>query len=277
MEEPTLNIDIEKLLPFLYEKAVNLGTKLLGVIVLWIIGRLVIGWLKRLVSYSLKARNVEATINGYLESIVSVLLNILLVALLLGFLGVETTSLAGLLAAVGLAIGTAWGGLLANFAAGAFMTILRPFKKGDFVSVAGGVTGTVQELGIFVTTIHTPDNIRVTIGNNKVFNDTIQNFTANPYRRVDRLAQLAHDADHKRAIQILKAALANIPNVVKTPAPDVEIIDFNLAGPVLAVRPYCHNDHYWQVYFDTNRVIRAELGKAGFSVPEQHIHLTPRG
>jgi small conductance mechanosensitive channel len=272
-----LNIDIEKLLPFLYEKAVNLGSKILGVVVLWIIGRFVIGWVKRLISQSLKARSTEVTVISYVESVVSVLLNILLVASLLGFLGVETTSLAGLLAAAGLAVGTAWGGLLANFAAGAFMTILRPFKKGDFVSVAGGITGTVEEIGIFVTTIDTMDNVRVMVGNNKVFNDVIQNFTANPFRRVDRLAQLAHDADHGRAIQILKEALANIPNVVKTPAPDVEIVDFNLAGPVLAVRPYCHNDHYWQVYFDTNRAIREELGKAGFSVPEQHIHLAPRG
>ncbi len=270
-----MNIDIEKLLPFLYEKAVNLGSKILGVVVLWIVGRFVISWVKKLVGKSLRLRSTEATVISYAESVVSVLLNILLVASLLGLLGVETTSLAGLLAAAGLAIGTAWGGLLANFASGAFMTILRPFKKGDFVAVAGGIIGTVEEIGIFVTTINTMDNVRVMVGNNKVFSDVIQNFTANPYRRVDRTAQLAHDGDHQQAIRILKDALAKIPNVVPEPTPDVEIVDFNLAGPVLAVRPYCHNDHYWQVFFDTNRVIREELGKAGFSVPEQHIHLTP--
>lgn len=268
-----MNIDIEKLMPILYEKGINLGSKLLGVLILWIVGRYVIGFIKRLIDTSLKARSTELTVIGYVESVVSVLLNILLVGLILGFLGVETTTFAGLLAAAGLAVGTAWGGLLANFAAGAFMTILRPFKKGDFVTVSGGVTGTVEEIGVFVTTIHTLDNIRVMVGNNKIFADTIQNFTANPFRRVDRTAQLAHDADVAKAIAILRASLAKIPNVVQSPAPDVEILDFTLAGPVLAVRPYCHNDHYWQVFFDTNRAIREDLGKAGFSVPEQHIHL----
>jgi small conductance mechanosensitive channel len=271
-----VNLDIEKLLPILYEKAISLGGKLLGVIVLWIVGRAVIGWIKGLLGKSLRIRKTDPTVISYAESVLSVLLNILLIASLLGVLGVETTSLAGLLAAAGLAIGTAWGGLLANFAAGAFMTILRPFKKGDFVTVAGGLTGTVEEIGVFTTTLHTPDNIRVTVGNNKVFSDVIHNFSANPHRRVDRTAQLAHDADHAQAIRILKEAVARIPNVLQSPAPDVEIIDFTLAGPVLAVRPYCHNDHYWQVYFETNRAIREELGKAGFSVPEQHVHLAPR-
>ena len=145
-------------------------------------------------------------------------------------------------------------------------------EKGDFVT-AGGVTGTVEEIGLFVTVINTPDNVRTGVGNNKIFSDTIQNFTANPFRRVDRTAQLAHGADHKRAVELLSARLRTIPNVKSDPAPDVTLLDFNLAGPVLAVRPYCHNDHYWQVYFDTNEAIKDELGKGGFAVPETHHHV----
>jgi small conductance mechanosensitive channel len=103
--------------------------------------------------------------------------------------------------------------------------------------------------------------------------DTIQNFSTNPYRRVDLKAQLNHGVDHNQAIQLLKDQLAKIPNVRTDPAPDVEILDFNLAGPVLAVRPYCHTDHYWQVYFDTNKVIRESFGAAKFPVPEQHLLL----
>lgn len=173
------------------------------------------------------------------------------------------------MAAAGFAIGAAWGGLLANFAAGAFLVILRPFKVGDFVT-AGGVTGTVQEIGLFVTTVNTPDNVQSFVGNNKVFSDTIQNFSTNPFRRVDLVAQLNHGTDHDDAIRRLKAGLAKIPNVLATPAPDVEILEFSLAGPVLAVRPYCHTDHYWQVYFAANRLIRESFGAAGYAVPEQH-------
>ena len=114
--------------------------------------------------------------------------------------------------------------------------------------------GTVKEVGLFVTAINTPDNVLTVVGNNKIFLDTIQNFSANPYRRVDLKAQLNHSVDHNRATQLLKERLAKIPNVKTDPAPDVEILEFNLAGPVLAVRPYCHMDHYWQDYFDTNRV-----------------------
>jgi small conductance mechanosensitive channel len=161
------------------------------------------------------------------------------------------------------AIGVAWGGLLANFAAGAFLVFLRPFKVGDFVS-AGGVTGTVDAIGLFGTTINTPDNVLTIIGNNKIFSDTIQNFSANPYRRVDLTATINNAVDHRQAIQLLKARLAEIPNVLATPAPDVDILEFTPAGPRLCVRPYCSNQNYWQVYFDTNRLIRESFGEAGF-------------
>jgi small conductance mechanosensitive channel len=170
---------------------------------------------------------------------------------------------------MGIAIGAAWGGLLANFAAGAFLLVLRPFKTGDFVTV-GGLTGTVKEIGLFATTIVLPDNVVTFVGNNKVFSDTIQNFSATPFRRVERTAQLAHSVDANDAIRRLREALVKIPNVVATPAPDVEIIDFNAMGPVLAVRPYTHNDNYWQVYFDTNKLIRETFGAAGYPVPEAH-------
>jgi len=150
------------------------------------------------------------------------------------------------------------------------MIILQPIKVGDFVT-AGGVTGTVREIGLFVTVLNTPDNVQTIVGNNKIFSDTIQNFSVNPYWRVDLKAQLNHSVDHNRAIQLLKERLPKIVNVKTDPAPDVEVLEFNLAGPVLAVRPYCHTDHYWQVYFDTNRLIRESFGAAGFPIPEQHL------
>jgi small conductance mechanosensitive channel len=166
-----------------------------------------------------------------------------------------------------LAIGTAWAGLLANFAAGAFLLVLRPFKVGDFIS-AGGITGTVHEIGLFVTSFDTPDNVRTFVGNSKIFSDTIQNFTANPFRRVELTAQISGAANPQLAITRLKSRLAEVPNVCKTPAPDVTILTFNPFGPVLAVRPYCHNNHYSQVYFDANMAIREVLGDTAFPAPK---------
>jgi small conductance mechanosensitive channel len=202
----------------------------------------------------------------YLGSIINVALNIALVLGILGYFGIETTSIAAMLAGAGIAIGAAWSGMLGNFAAGAFMLVLRPFKVGDFVSIAG-VTGTVHELGLFGTTIVTPDNVLTLVGNGKIFSDTIQNFSALPFRRVDRTAQLAGAVDYVDAIGRFKAAVARIPNVQAQPAPDVSLLDINLLGPVIAVRPYCHTDHYWQVYFDTNEAIMRVCKEACWPAP----------
>jgi small conductance mechanosensitive channel len=265
-------MDVNQIMQTVTTIGIAFGLKAAGAIVVWVVGRYLIHLALRLVSASLEKQQVDPTVLRYLGTVISVTLNVILVVAILGYFGVETTSFAAILAAAGVAIGMAWSGLLANFAAGAFMIILRPIKVGDFVTVAG-VTGTVKEIGLFVTAVNTLENVLTIVGNNKIFSDTIQNFSSNPYRRVDRMAQLNHSVDHNAAIRLLKERLAKIPNVIPDPPPDVEILDFNLAGPVLAVRPYCHTDHYWQVYFDTNRAIREAFGAAGFPVPEQHVVL----
>ena len=251
---------------------VAFGLKVLGAIAAWIIGRWLIGFAVRMVSAGLTRQNVDPTLQRYIGTVIGVALNVVLVVAILGYFGVETTSFAALIAALGIAIGAAWAGLLANFAAGVFLVILRPFKVGDYVRVAG-IEGTVREIGLFATTLLMPDNITAFVGNNKIFSDTIQNCSSADYRRVDRTAQLAHSVNVQDAVKKLKEALVKIPNVRKTPGPDVEIIDFNPRGPVLAVRSYAHTDHYWQVYFDINRIIAETFGAAGYPVPEEHVHM----
>ncbi|WP_197386924.1 mechanosensitive ion channel family protein [Ralstonia pseudosolanacearum] len=246
--------------------ATDVGMKILAAIAFWVIGRWLIHLAVRLVQSSLEHQKVDPTVLRYVGSVITVTLNILLVIGILGYFGIQTTTFAALIAAAGVAIGMAWSGLLSNFAAGAFLIVLRPFKVGDFVT-AGGVTGTVKEIGLFATALNTPDNVVTMIGNNKIFSDTIQNYTSNPYRRVELKAQLAGNADHRAAIALLKEKVGAIPNVLADPPVDVEILEFNLVGPVLAVRPHTHNDQYWQVYFDTNRTIKEALAEAGFPVP----------
>jgi small conductance mechanosensitive channel len=242
------------------------GLKLAAGFALYMVGRWLISFAVSLLGKVLTSRNFDPTLQRYIASILSVLLNIVLVVAILGFFGIETTSFAALLAGVGLAVGAAWSGLLGNFAAGAFLVIFRPYKVGDYVT-GGGVEGTVTEVGLFNTIITSPDNVQTIVGNSKMSGEVIRNFSAHPYRRVDRTAQLAFGVDALDAIARLKPALAAIPNVVSDPAPDVEILDFNERGTVLAVRPYCHTDHYWQVYFDTNKLIAATFGKAGYAAP----------
>lgn len=258
--------DISRYQDIIATTATDVGLKVLAAIAFWVIGRWLIGVAVGMVRAALEKQKVDPTVLRYVGSIVTVTLNVLLVIGILGYFGIQTTTFAALIAGAGIAIGAAWAGLLANFAAGAFLIVLRPFKVGDFVTVAG-MTGTVTEIGLFATTINTPDNVSTVVGNNKIFGDTIQNFTHNPFRRVDLKCQLSGAADHKAAMQLLREKIATIPNVLAEPKVDVEILDLTLVGPVLAVRPYCHTDHYWQVYFDSNRMIREALAEAGFPAP----------
>ena len=193
--------------------------KAVGAIALWVVGRALIRFAVRLLVRSLKYP-FDQTVAAYIGTATSVLLNIALIVAILGFFGIETTTFAALMAGVGVAIGAAWSGLLAHLAAGVFILILRPFKVGDFIS-AGGMQGTVQEIGLFVTRINTLDNVQTYISNSRVFADTIQNFSANPYRRVDLVAQLHHAVEPARAIAVLRERLAKIPNIEAEPRPDV--------------------------------------------------------
>lgn len=253
---------------FLTTQGVDFGLKVLGALAAWVIGRWLIGLALRFLRAAMtRGKSIDPTLSNYLASILSVVLNIVLILAILDMFGVRTTSFAALLAGAGLAIGTAWGGLLTHFAAGVFLQVLRPYKVGDYVTI-GGVNGTVRELGLFGTTLITPDNVTATVGNNKVLSDTIQNFSTLAWRRVETTAKVANTVDVNQAMELLKAAVAAIPNVATTPPPDVEILQFTPEGPLLAVRPYTHTDHYWQVYFDTHRAIVKTFGSAGYPIPE---------
>ena len=259
-------MDIQSIQSFLSTTASELAIKVVASIAFWIIGRWLISRVIGIIQAGMSRSNVDPTLTKYLGSIVAIALNIALVLGILGYFGIQTTSFAAMLAGAGVAIGAAWSGLLGNFAAGAFMLVLRPFKVGDFVSI-GGVVGTVRELGLFGTAILTPDNVLTIVGNGKIFGDTIQNFSVMPVRRVDRVAQLANGVDALEAISRFKAAVALIPNVSKDMPPEVNLLDMKLEGPQIAVRPYTHTNHYWQVYFDTNEAIVKVCKDAGWPVP----------
>jgi small conductance mechanosensitive channel len=252
---------------------VAVAWKIAGALVLWLVGRWLIGFALRMLGRAFDQQKFDVTLTRYTQTALRILLNVALAVALLGFFGVETTTFAALLAAGGVAIGVAWGGLLANFAAGAFLVFLRPFKVGAFVT-AGGVTGTVEAVGLFGTVINTPDNVHTIVGNSKVFSETIQNFSVNPYRRVDLTATISNSVDHRDAIRLIRQRLASVPNVLSTPAPDVDVLQFTPAGPQLCVRPYCDNQHYWQVYFDTNRLIRETFAEARFPAPVPTYEVT---
>lgn len=245
---------------------IPVGWKVMGAIILWIIGSWAIRIIGNLSGRGMRAQKLDPTLIKYFDATIRIVLKIVLIIAILSIFGIQTTSFVALIAAAGIAIGAAWGGLLANFAAGAFLIILRPFRLGDMISAAG-VTGNVKEISLFATTIDTVDNLCVVVGNNKILSDNIINYTANPFRRVDLKAQLAHGVDPQEAARLLLERVKKVSNVMDSPEPSVEILDLNLAGPLLAVRPFCHNNDYWQVFFDTNRAIQEVCAAAGYPAP----------
>ncbi len=260
-------MNIDSILNYLVTNGVNLVIKLAAGIAIWVIGRWIISMLMRVLTKAIaRGGKIDATTSRYITQILSALLTIGLFLGILGYLGVQTTSFAALIAGAGLAIGTAWGGLLTHLAAGLFMQVLRPFNIGDYVA-AGGVEGIVKEMGLFGTAILTPDNVITIVGNNKIFSDTIKNFSREAYRRVDCVAKVANTVDPRDAIARLRPVIVRIPNVIANPAPVIDLLEFTPEGPKLCVRPFCHTDHYWQVYFDTNRAIAETFGAAAYPVP----------
>lgn len=262
-----MDVNLSYIHSFITTHVIPFGWTVLGALAIWILGSWTIRLLRAALGRAMAARGMDHTLVGYLDTATGVMLKILLLVAVLGTLGVATTSFAAIIAAAGVAIGMAWSGLLANFAAGIFLIVLRPFRVGDVIS-AGGVTGEVKEIGVFATTLHTGDNLRAVVGNNKIFADNIVNYSSNAFRGVDLRAQLAHGVDPKDAIARIKQAVSRIPNLVPEPVPLVEILEFNAYGTLLVVRPFCHNRHYWQVYFDTNRAIQTVCAEAGYPIPE---------
>lgn len=261
-------MDFNRINEIAIDLLLDFGFKLLGGIILWVIGQRVIGFVQIIIRRSFRGKTVDPTVINYLVSFVGITLRITLVIAILSFLGIQTTSFAALLAAGGVAIGAAWGGILANFAAGLFLIVFRPFRVGDYICAAG-VTGIVCEIGLFSTTMNTQDNVMTIVSNNKLFGNNIENYSTNSYRRIDLSFQLDSSVDVEQAIATLQSKIAQIPHVMADPAPVVDILALNPTGTVLAIRPCCHNDYYWQVYFATNRTIYHTFGNAGTPPPTE--------
>lgn len=249
---------------------IDILIKIGGAILALLIGRWLIGYAVQAVDKTLRTQRVDPTLIRYSVSTTTVLLNVGLIIAILGFFGFETTTFAALLAGAGLAVGAAWGGLLANFAAGVFLVILHPFKVGDLIS-AGGVKGRVTEIGMFVTTIKTSDNVINYVGNNKIFSDNIENFSETRFRKAECRVQLGYDVDIHEAIDTFKKKLSEVDGVLTDPAPEFDVVRISRFGPVLQISPACHPSDYNRVVSDTNLKILEALQNAGVTSPVQNI------
>ena len=251
---------------FLVTRGVDFLVQLLAAVALYVVGRWVIRLARGMVRRALEHRQLDPTLAKYIDQTLGVVFTILLVIAALGVMGVQTNTLAGLLAAAGVAVGVAWSGLLSNIAAGLFMVSLRPFKKGDTVQI-GGILGDVELIGFFGTSLLAPDGTKVIVGNAKALADNIHNFSGVPHRRVEARAQLPWACDPGAFYEAIRKRLAQEPKVLADPPPLVETLDNNAAGPVAVIRPYCVPADYGEVFFFTNRIVAEEIAKRGLQPP----------
>jgi len=275
-----IQVDVENLqddaqiwLDKLIEFGSEYGLKLLGAIALWIIGSWVIRRINKLLIKAMDKVEYDESLEKFITSIIVGILKILLVVVILGNLGVETTSFAALLAAGGLAIGLSLQGSLSNFAGGVLILILKPYKTGDFIE-AQGEMGTVKEIQIFTTKINTIDNKEVIIPNGALSNGNITNYSSEEYRRIDLVIGVSYNSDIKQTKDLLLKILVDNNRVLKEPAPQILLGELADSSVNFYVRPWVHSPEYWDVYFEVMEACKIELDKAGIEIPfpQMDIH-----
>ena len=240
---------------------------------LFIVGKFLVRILVSVAKKVMHKANVDEILVNFLGSILRSLLLLLVIIASLNQLGVDTTSLIALIGAAGLAIGLALQGSLQNLASGVMLVIFRPFDGGDLIEAAG-VTGKVQTIGIFTTTLRTGDNREIIIPNGEIFTGTITNLSARDTRRVDMVFGIGYDDDIKKAKSIIQRILDADERVLKNPEATIVVAELADSSVNINVRPWANTVDYWDVYHDTHEKIKLAFDDEGvsFPYPQMDIH-----
>lgn len=250
------------------------GLRVAGAIAVLVIGRFACRIARNAVRRALESRRVEASLVPFVSNLIYFTLLAAVIISVLGIFGIETTSLVAILATAGLAVGLALQGTLSNFSSGVMLLLFRPFRVGDYVDAAG-VAGTVFEIGLFATTLNTPDNVRIIVPNSSVYGATIKNFSANDTRRNDMVLGISYNDDISRAIEVVNSVLGKDSRVLADPEPTVAVSELADSSVNLVVRPWCLKEDYWALRYDLVRRFKEELKQSGCSIPypQQDVHV----
>ena len=265
------NTEISALIDKLINASVDLGGRILGAIVIFIIGKILVNWANRLFAKLLQKRKVDASIQSFLKSIVNITLLVLLFLAVIGQLGIELTSFAALLASVGVAVGMALSGNLSNFAGGVIILVFRPYKVGDYIEASTGASGTVTDIQIFHTVLTTPDNKVVYAPNGAMSGAVVTNYSKLDTRRVDFSFNVEYGSDFKQVRQILMDIIHADNRIMQTPEPFVELGALADSSVNITVRVWVKSADYWAVNFDMNKNVYATFNEKGISFPFTQI------
>eukprot|EP00036_Acanthoecidae_sp_10tr_P008130 CAMPEP_0182922782 /NCGR_PEP_ID=MMETSP0105_2-20130417/5019_1 /TAXON_ID=81532 ORGANISM="Acanthoeca-like sp., Strain 10tr" /NCGR_SAMPLE_ID=MMETSP0105_2 /ASSEMBLY_ACC=CAM_ASM_000205 /LENGTH=255 /DNA_ID=CAMNT_0025060435 /DNA_START=21 /DNA_END=785 /DNA_ORIENTATION=- len=244
--------DVER---YINDYAIPWGINIAMAIVIYVIGRIVVGFILSLFRRLMAKSKYDAMLVDFLEAIISAILMLFVIVASLNQLGVDTTSLVAILGAAGLAIGLSLQDSLKNFAAGVMLLVFKPFKSGDFVEAAG-TAGTINKIGIFTTTMTTPDNKEIIVPNGGIYSNNITNYSAKETRRVDMVVGIGYDADLRKAKEILNEMVRADERILSEPAPTVAVSELADSSVNFVVRPWCKASDFWGVKFDFTEQVK---------------------
>lgn len=266
-------VDVEQLLSKLLDWGIEVGKDLLGAIIIYIVGRFIIKQVGRLLARILEKRKLEISVQTFLRSLVSILLNLILAFAIVSRLGVETTSFAALLASAGVAIGMALSGNLSNFAGGLIILVFKPFKVGDYIE-GQNANGTVREIQIFHTILTTVDNKVIYVPNGALSSNAITNYSKQETRRAEWVFGVEYGEDFEKVKAVLQRIIDSDPRILKDPAPMIALGALSASSVDIKVRAWAKTADYWDVYFDMNKIVYDTFNKEGigFPFPQLTVH-----
>lgn len=258
---------------WLSTNAVSFGLRVLTAIVIFVVGRFLIGFINKLVAKLLSRRHVDVGVQGFVKSLVSILLTVLLIVAVISQLGIETTSFAALLASAGVAVGMALSGNLQNFAGGLLILLFRPYKVGDYIECQGQ-GGTVREIQIFYTILVTPENKVVYLPNGPLSSGTVVNYSQEGTRRVDWTVSVEYGEDYERVERVLRELVAADERILTDPEPVFALLSLGDSSVNVVMRVWVATADYWNVYLDMNKKIYSTFNQAGigFPFPQLTVH-----
>ena len=265
---------MDKVMEQIVQFSTTYGIRIVGAILILIVGRIAAGIVRNTTKKILTKRNVDVALVSFAGSMVYALILAFVILAALAKFGIQTASFVAVLGAAAFAIGFALQGSLANFAAGVMIVFFKPYRAGDFVEVAG-VSGVVKEVHLFDTLIDTVDNIKIFVPNGKIYGDVIKNVTGHDTRRVDLVVGISYDSDIGKAMQIAMDVLKKDDRVLKEPEPQVAVSNLGDSSVDLVIRPWVKTSDYWSTRFDVTRKIKEVYDANGIEIPfPQHtIHI----
>lgn len=247
--------------------SITLGGRIIGAMIILVIGKLIVNWINRIFRLLLEKQNVEPSVQTFLKSTVNILLLVMLGIAVVSKLGIEITGFAALLASAGVAIGVALSGNLQNVAGGLIILIFRPYKVGDYIDSDSGASGTVQEIQIFHTILKTPDNKIVYAPNGSMSNSVITNYSHQETRRVDLSFSMEYGEDYERVEQVLKDIIAADTRILTSPEPFIRLGEMADSSVNITVRVWVKSEDYWEVHFDLKKNVYTTFTKLNISIP----------